>query len=84
MPSYTFIDAEGKEWTEFMSIAEHAEFLKNNPGIEQVLQPTPLLDPVGLSIKGVKNKPDKGFTDLLKDMKKKHSKGFSRSTINTF
>lgn len=31
-----------------------------------------------------KSKPDSGFRDLLKDMKKKHSKGITRSTINTF
>lgn len=84
MPSYTFVDKKGKEWTEFMSIAEFTQYLKDNPGVEQVLQPTPLLDPVGLSIKGVKNKPDNAFKDLLKDMKKKHSKGFSKSSINTF
>lgn len=83
MPSYTFT-RDGKEWTEFMSISEHSEFLKNNPDVEQVLQPTPLLDPTGLSIKGVKNKPDSGFRDLLKDMKKKHSRGLSKSAINTF
>jgi hypothetical protein len=52
--------------------------------VEQVMQPTPLLDPTGLSIKGVKNKPDSGFRDLLKDMKKTHSQGFSKSKINTF
>jgi hypothetical protein len=46
--------------------------------------PTPLLDPTGMSIKGVKNKPDNGFRDLLKDMKKKHSQGLSKSAINTF
>lgn len=84
MPSYTYRDERGVEWTEFSSISEHMEFLKNNPGVEQVLQPTPLLDPVGLSIKGVKNKPDSGFRDLLKDMKKTHSQGFSKSKINTF
>lgn len=84
MPSYTYRDERGVEWTEFSSISEHMEFLKNNPGVEQVMQPTPLLDPVGLSIKGVKNKPDSGFRDLLKDMKKTHSQGFSKSKINTF
>lgn len=84
MPSYTYRDERGVEWTEFSSISEHMEFLKNNPGVEQVMQPTPLLDPTGLSIKGVKNKPDSGFRDLLKDMKKTHSQGFSKSKINTF
>jgi hypothetical protein len=84
MPSYTFRDSTGREWTEFMSMSEHAEFLKSNPEVEQVMVPTPLLDPTGMSIKGVKNKPDNGFRDLLKDMKKKHSQGLSKSAINTF
>ena len=83
MPSYTFTK-NGEEWTEFMSISEFTEYLKANPDVEQVLQPTPLLDPAGLSIKGVKNKPDGGFRDLLKDMKKTHSQGLSKSAINTF
>jgi len=84
MPTYTFTNDKGEEWTEFMSISEFTQYTKDNPGVEQVLQPTPLLDPTGLSIKGVKNKPDSGFRDLLKDMKKTHSQGFSRSKINTF
>lgn len=84
MPSYTFKDEKGNEYTEFMSISEFTQYLKDNPKVEQVMQPTPLLDPVGLSIKGVKNKPDSGFRDLLKDMKKTHSQGFSKSKINTF
>lgn len=84
MPSYTFRDKKGKEWTEFMSLSEHTQFLKDNPDVVQILQPTPLLDPVGMSLKGVKNKPDEGFRDMLKDMKKKHSQGHSKSTINTF
>lgn len=84
MPSYTYRNKRGKEWTEFSSISEHMEYLKNNPEIEQVMQPTPLLDPVSLSVKGVKNKPDGAFRDLLKDMKKTHSQGISKSKINTF
>lgn len=84
MPSYTFTDSTGKEWTEFMSLSEREDYLKNNPDVQQVLYPTPLLDPTSLSVKGVKNKPDSGFRDLLKDMKKRHSGGLSKSTINTF
>jgi hypothetical protein len=29
-------------------------------------------------------KPEQGFRDLLKDIKRKHSRGITRSTINTF
>ena len=84
MPSYTFRNKKGKEWTEFLTLTEHTEYLKNNPDAEQVLQPTPLLDPTGLSINGVKNKPDAAFRDLLKTMKDTHSQGISKSKINTF
>jgi len=33
---------------------------------------------------GVGGKPDNAFRDLLKNMKKKHSQGITRSSINTF
>lgn len=86
MPTYTFHDKNtGKEWTDIMSMSEREEFLKNNPHVEQlIVSAPPLVDPTGLSVKGVKNKPDGGFRDLLKTIKKGNSKGFKRSTVNTF
>ncbi len=79
MPTYSFLNNKtGEEFTEFMSISELEKFLENNPDVVQLVNGAPML------VSGVSQKPDQGFRDLLKDMKKKHSGGFSRSTINTF
>ena len=81
MPSYTFRDTTtGKEWDDIMSLSEREKFLKENPHIEQALCAPALVDPSRVGVKGVKNKPDSSFRDLLKTMKKKHR----GSTINTF
>lgn len=79
MPTYSFLNNKtGEEFTEFMSISELDNFLKENPDIVQLVNGAPML------VSGVNHKPDQGFRDLLKDIKKKHSGGFTRSTINTF
>lgn len=81
MPTYTFIDKnDGSEITEFMSILELDRFLRKNKNLEQVIGAPAIGDSVRLGLK----KPDRAFTDHLKEMKKNHSKGLSRSTINTF
>jgi hypothetical protein len=80
MPTYNFINIDtNEEFEEFMSIASLETFLKENPNIVQLVNGAPMI----VSGRG-SGKPDNGFRDLLKDMKKKHSKGISRSTINTF
>jgi hypothetical protein len=61
-----------------MSISEREKFLSENPHITQLVYGAPLIS------SGVNMKPDQGFRDLLKDMKKKHSRGISQSTINTW
>jgi len=68
----------GEEHTEFMSISALETYLSENPKVVQLVNGAPMIT------SGVGGKPDSGFRDLLKDMKKKHSKGFTRSTINTF
>jgi hypothetical protein len=83
MPTYKFYNkSTGVEWEEFMGISESEEFLKNNPDVERLVNGAPMLVSSAMGVS--KTKPDNGFRDLLKDMKKKHSGGFTKSTINTF
>lgn len=80
MPTYRFVNNEtGEEFEEFMSISALNEYVKENPHLTQLVNGAPLV----ASGRGM-GKPDQGFRDLLKDMKKKHSQGITRSTINTF
>lgn len=80
MPTYRFLNNEtGEEFEDFMSISALDVYLKNNPQITQLVNGAPMIS----SGRGI-GKPDQGFRDLLKDMKKKHSKGTTGSTINTF
>jgi hypothetical protein len=82
MPSYTFRDLNtGDEFTTVMSMTEREEYLKANPNIQQQLIAAPAL---GDSIRMGLRKPDNGFRDRLKEIKKQHSRGLTRSTINTF
>lgn len=79
MPTYRFVNETGEEFEEFMSISALDEYLKENPNLTQLVNGAPMIS----SGRGMQ-KPDDGFRDLLKDIKKKNSRGFSRSTINTF
>ena len=63
-----------------MSMAEREEYLKANPHIQQQLAAPALGDPIRLGLR----KPDNGFRDRLKEIKKQHSRGLTRSSINTF
>jgi hypothetical protein len=74
MPVYTFKDVNG-EWTTSMTIEEMEEMLEKNPHIQWVPNGSyPTLDSVRLGIR----KPDEGFRDLLRTVKK----GSPRSTVN--
>jgi hypothetical protein len=78
MPSYNFLDTNTNEYHELtMTIAEREEYIKNNPHMQPQLS-TPAM---GYSL--VTKKIDSGFRDRLKEIKKAHSKGFTRSTIDT-
>ena len=80
MPTYRFLNNEtGEEYEEFMSISALELYLEENKHITQLVNGAPLIH----SGRGI-GKPDQGFRDLLKGIKKKHSKGLTRSTINTF
>ena len=79
MPTYNFLNNDtGEEFSEFMSISSLDDYLKSNPNITQLVNEAPGL------VSGVNKKPDQGFRDLLKDIKKNNSKGFQKSSINTF
>lgn len=80
MPTYKFLNNEtGQEYEEFMTISALDEYLKANPNVTQLVNGAPMI----ASGRGM-GKPDNGFRDLLKDIKKKNSRGITRSTINTF
>lgn len=82
MPTYTFINTEtGDVVTEIMSIKEREKFLKKNPQYQQQIVSAPA---IGDSIKMGLRKPDDGFRDRLREIKKTHSRGLTKSTINTF
>ena len=79
MPTYRFLNTQtNEEFEDFMSISSLEKFLKENEHIQQLVNGAPMI------VSGVSKKPDAGFRDLLKEMKKTHSKGITRSTINTF
>ena len=80
MPTYRFLNNEtSEEYEEFMSISALDKYLKENPNLTQLVNGAPMI----ASGRGM-GKPEQGFRDLLKDIKKRNQKGISRSTINTF
>jgi hypothetical protein len=81
MPTYSFINSKtNEEFVDYMSISERDVYLKNNPEISQKLCSPAIGDSIRLGLK----KPDDGFRDRLREIKKAHSKGLTRSTVNTF
>ena len=80
MPTYKFLNNDtGEEFEEFMTISALDEYLNSNPHITQLVNGAPLIH----SGRGLQ-KPDAGFRDLLKNVKKEHSRGITKSTVNTF
>jgi len=79
MPTYNFLNTDtNEEFEDFMSISALDAFLSENPHIVQLVAGAPMIH----SGRGLQ-KPDNGFRDLLKTIKKGNSKGFTRSTVNT-
>lgn len=77
MPKYIFENTEtGEVHGDFMSISAMESYLAENTHIRQVLSAPPIVSGVVSS----KNKPDSGFRDILKTIKKRHP----RSTVNEF
>jgi hypothetical protein len=80
MPTYRFINNDtGIEYEDFMSISALEQYLKDNPNVTQLVNGAPLIH----SGRGL-GKPDAGFRDVLKKVKRENSRGISRSTVNTF
>ena len=81
MPTYQFRNIEtNEEFEDFMSISACEEFLENNKHISQL----PSSPAIVSSAMGGTTKPDAGFRDMLKQIKRSNSKGFKRANINTF
>lgn len=82
MPTYLFMNTKtGETFEEFLSITGREEYLASNPDVVQLVNGAPAL---GDSIRLGLRKPDDGFRDVLREIKNKHSRGLSASTINTF
>jgi len=75
MPTYAFKNKETDEQFEVnLKISQLDEFKADHPHLEQVIIPQPM-------ISGSGSKPDDGFRDVLKSIKKASGRG---SNINTF
>lgn len=76
MPTYTFINTEtDEEFDIFLSMTERKEYIEANPHLKQVIRYAPK---VGYNDA---KKPDDGFRDILRDIKKGSGMG---NNINTF
>lgn len=77
MPKYTFENTQtGEIYEDFMTISSMETLLAENPHIRQV----PGAPQIVSGVASARNKPDSGFRDLLKTIKKNNP----RSTVNTF
>ena len=51
MPNYTWTNRQtGEEFTNTMTMAEHEEFVNNNPHLQQVLKNFTVVDPVNIGV----------------------------------
>jgi len=74
---YSIENTQTNEITsEFMSYSALENHLAENPHLRQALSAPPIVSGVISS----RNKPDSGFNDILKTIKKKHP----RSTVNVW
>lgn len=81
-PTYLFKDINTNEEEQiFMTITEREKYIRDNPHMEQMVYGAPA---IGDSIRLGLRKPDDAFRDRLKEIKKSHSKGLTKSTINVF
>lgn len=79
MPTYTFRNKDtGEVFDKFMKMSERDPYLAENTNLESILSAPAMIDQTSTM------KPDNGFRDLLRDIKKKHNKVWTPSTINTF
>jgi len=84
MPTYSFKDIQsGVIYEEFLTLSEFDEYKEQHKDSVIPLITTPPLISSGRGM----GKPDEGFRDVLKEIKKNHThqRSFSaKSTINTF
>jgi hypothetical protein len=75
MPTYTFINTNTDEQYDIvLRISELDQYKADQPHLKQVLAPA-------TTVSGTNLKPDNGFRDLLKKIKKGSGRG---NTIETF
>jgi len=78
MPTYNFKNKEtGEEYSKFLFTSELEGYLKDNPLIIQTISAG---SQVGDPWRMGRIKPDDGFRDILRNIKKKHA----HTTVNTF
>lgn len=80
MPNYSFRNIiDGTEYELDMTMSEREQYLKDNKDtVIQIISRAPSLgDSVKLGIR----KPDQGFRDVLREIKKAHPRG---GGVNTF
>jgi hypothetical protein len=76
LPTYSFLNTETNEEFEIvLKISEYDQYKSDNPHLHRTFKYVP-----SLSYNDAK-KPDEGFRDILRDIKKGSGKG---SNINTF
>lgn len=82
MPEYLFLNKDTKEeWLQWMSISERTQFLKDNPNIEQLVHGCPPLTSDPMRVMGTNvSKPNEGFRDVLREVKKHHPLGKGTNT----
>lgn len=62
MPNYTWKNKDtGEEHTNSMTMAEHDDYTKNNPHLEQVLRNFTMVDPVNIGV----TKPPSDFQKYI-------------------
>jgi len=77
MPTYTYFNSESGEQEEhFHKIAEMDDFSARHPHLTRVITA-----PKNNIVTGINQKPDAGFRDVLKSIKKASGRD---NTVNTF
>jgi hypothetical protein len=80
MPTYSFRNKDTDEvFDKMMRISEREQYLAENPNLEVVITAPGVTGELTSRMK-----PDQGFRDVLREIKKKHNKVWTPSKINTF
>lgn len=78
MPTYSFYNTKNKKYIDIsMPMSELDIYTENNKHLNHIPSMTAIADPSRLGLR----KPDAGFRDVLKRVKKASGRG---NTINTF